>query len=104
MNNIQNYGMTNYHQNFCSKVPVKKWKTVDGKQFVNELKEIVPDTYRPRINQFKTRESKLPNGYMTYQTTSGGNLPEITEDMLEINKENIMKKICPSMREDNLLN
>lgn len=82
---------------FSGKVPIKEWKTANGKKFVSELKETIPieqikDKLAPSIESFKTIEAKLPN--ITYcQKASNGELSRLADKVGEVNHEAIAKKL-----------
>lgn len=82
---------------FSSKVPVKEWKTANGKKFVSELKETMPieqikDKLAPSLEHFKTIEAKLPN-ITCCQRASNGELSRLADELGDVNNEAIAKKL-----------
>lgn len=82
---------------FSGKVPVKEWKTANGKKFVSELKEAIPieqmkEKLSPSLEHFKAIEAKLPN-ITCYQKTINGELSRLGNKVVEVNPENIAKKL-----------
>ena len=90
MNNIKNYGMTNYQIGFQARnakkavkglKPISEWVTKDGKKFL-EMNDaaVVDKQYKPSIQQFKTVKQKEPFAY--YQEHSNGELSELANEEL----------------------
>ena len=82
---------------FTGKVPVKNWKTANGKNFATELKEYIPieqikDKLAPSLEHFKTIEAKLPN-ITCYQRASNGELSRLAVELGDVNHEAIAKKL-----------
>ena len=82
---------------FSGKVPVKEWKTVNGKKFVSELKETMPieqikDKLAPSLEHFETIEAKLPN-ITCCQRASNGELSRLAGELGDVNNEAIAKKL-----------
>ena len=89
MNNIKNYGMTNYQIGFQARnakkavkglKPISEWVTKDGKKILEMNDAVVDKQYKPSIQQFKTVKQNEPFASY-YQEHSNGELSELANQI-----------------------